>query len=64
MQVVLEEALEDYRRKELINETNKAYALLRKDKKAWKEELEERKLWECTLMDGLEDDEKVDLLIK
>jgi predicted transcriptional regulator len=43
---LLDEATEQMRRTEL----------LRQDPKAWAEELEERRLWECTLMDGLEDD--------
>ena len=32
-----------------------AYARLKKDKKAWREELKERSAWEATLSDGLED---------
>ena len=35
---------------------NAAYARLRRDPVAWAEELEERRLSENTLMDGLEDD--------
>jgi len=35
---------------------NAAYARLRADPVAWAEELEERRLFENTLMDGLEDD--------
>jgi len=30
-------------------------AALRKNSKAWKEEIKERELWEQTLSDGLED---------
>ncbi len=34
-----------------------AYARLKKDPKAWKQELEERKLWESTQLDGLKHDD-------
>lgn len=53
MQYILEEAMEDYKRKQILEETNKAFALLKKDKKAWKIEQEERALSEGTLLDGL-----------
>ena len=43
-------------RKYFFEKANKAFAELRKDKKAWQEELEERKLWDATLLDGLKDD--------
>ena len=39
----------------LIEETNRAYAALRTDPEAWEQELEERRLWEATLLDGLDD---------
>ena len=42
------------RRKKLIQASNEAYAKLRRNPKAWKEELEERALWDATLADGLE----------
>lgn len=38
----------------LIEETNRAYATLRSDPKAWEEELRERALWDETLSDGLD----------
>lgn len=41
-------------RQRLLAETNEAYAALRADIKAWKEELQERALWDGTLADGLE----------
>ena len=43
-------------REELLRKGNEAYARLREDPEAWAEELEERRLWDTTLMDGLEDD--------
>ncbi len=48
MQAVLEKAVEDYRRRRLLKETNAAYSALRKDPEAWSEELEERRAWEST----------------
>jgi hypothetical protein len=38
--------------------TGRVYAALRADTEAWAEELKERKLWEATLMDGLDPDER------
>ena len=52
---VIDEAAEVLRRKRFMDEFNAAYARLRADPEAWAEELEERRLYENTLMDGLED---------
>jgi hypothetical protein len=52
---VTAEAAEDLRRKRFMEEFNAAYARLQADPEAWAEELEERELYENTLMDGLED---------
>ncbi len=38
----------------LLGETNRAYAALKADPKAWKQERGERALWDSTLADGLE----------
>ncbi|MGC9384878.1 MAG: ribbon-helix-helix domain-containing protein [Kosmotogaceae bacterium] len=54
---ILEKAVENYRRKEFLKKTNKAYAKLKEDKEKWEEELSERKDWDLTLLDGLEDDD-------
>lgn len=56
MQSVLDQAIECYRRDKFLDEANEAYAWLRADPKAWKEELGERKDWDGTLRDGLEDE--------
>lgn len=50
--VVLKNALEAYRRKCFLEEVNRGFAALRKNRKAWKEELEERRAWDATLGDG------------
>jgi len=54
-QAILDEAVEEYRRRRFLEEVNEGYAALRNDPEAWKEELEERELWEATLPDGLEE---------
>lgn len=54
MQAVLDKALEQYRRQRFLEAANADYAALRRKPEAWKEELEERKLWDQTLSDGLE----------
>ena len=56
MQAVLDEAIERYQRDKFLDEVNAAYAALRADPKAWKDEQAERGLWDQTLADGLKDD--------
>lgn len=56
MREVLEKAVENYRRQRFLEEANRAYAALKNNPKAWKEELEERRAWDATLVDGLEDE--------
>lgn len=41
---------------DLLRRGNEAYARLREDPEAWAEVLRERAEWDCTLMDGLEDE--------
>jgi succinate dehydrogenase/fumarate reductase flavoprotein subunit len=55
MQQVVEQAVEAYRRQMILDETNAAYASLRKDSKAWAEVETEQAAWDATLRDGLED---------
>lgn len=54
---ILDRAVEMLRRQAFLEANNEAFARLRADPKAWAEELEERAVWDTTLMDGLEDDE-------
>jgi len=56
MTELLDELVRKARNAEIIRQINEGYARLREDPQAWAEELEERRLWECTLLDGLEDD--------
>ena len=53
MQAVLDRALERYRRERFLRAANADFEALRRDQKAWKEELRERQVWERTLADGL-----------
>jgi len=54
MQDVIDQALEDLRRRQFLEATNAAFSALKDDSKAWQEEMEERRLWEMTLSDGVE----------
>jgi len=56
MQAVLDEAVDRYQREKFLDQANAAFAALKSNPKAWKEELTERALWEQTLTDGLKDD--------
>lgn len=55
MNAILEQAIEAYRRQWFLEQANEAYAALRNDPEAWREEQQEREIWETTLEDGLED---------
>jgi predicted transcriptional regulator len=54
MQTVLEQALEHYRRQQLLATTNAAYMALQTDPAAWDDLEHERMEWDRTLADGLE----------
>ena len=53
---LVDEAIERLLREDFLQKVNEDFARLRQDPEAWAEELAERRLWDCTLMDGLEDD--------
>lgn len=53
MRAMLAAAVEDYRRRKLLDSINAAHAELRHDAAAWKEELTERAAWEGVVADGL-----------
>ena len=55
MSVVLNKAVEAYRRQRILEQANAADAALRSDPKAWAEELAERREWETALADSLPD---------
>jgi len=54
MQNVLDEAIEQYRRDRFFRELDESYARLQADPQVWQEELDERRLWDSTLADGLD----------
>lgn len=56
MQGILDQAIEEYRRKRVLQQANAGYAALRADPGEWKEELAERADWDATLSDGLGDE--------
>jgi hypothetical protein len=56
MQEALARAVEAYRRHRLLEQTNAGFAAWRADPVAWQEELEERRLWDTTLADGLSEE--------
>lgn len=58
VQAILDQAIEDFRRKVFFESVNAGYAALRADPQAWAEELAERELWDATLMDGLDPAER------
>ena len=55
--VVLDKALDAYRRQVFFDKLNAGYAELRADPEAWAEHEAERKDWDNALMDGLDEDE-------
>jgi hypothetical protein len=54
---LLDKAVDTYRRKLFLEKVNAGYAELRADRETWAEHLAERKLWDATLMDGLDPQE-------
>lgn len=54
---ILDKAVEEYRRKVFFEGVDRDFAALKADPEAWADELEERRLFENTLMDGLDPDE-------
>lgn len=60
MQTILDDAIEAYRRRQMLRDFNSAYAVLRQDPQAWAEIQRERASWDATLTDGLEAEERWD----
>ncbi|MCG8379854.1 MAG: toxin-antitoxin system protein [Proteobacteria bacterium] len=57
MQSVLEKAIDVYRRQAFFEQLNASVHRLQEEHPdRWQQELEERRLWESTLADGLEND--------
>jgi predicted transcriptional regulator len=50
---IIARAIERMRREEILNAANAGYAAMKIDPAVWREELEERAVWESTTADGL-----------
>ncbi|MBW4510017.1 MAG: hypothetical protein KME64_26405 [Scytonematopsis contorta HA4267-MV1] len=55
IQVILDKAIENYRRVLFLTDANKSFAALKANETAWQEELGERQEWDKTSSDGLEE---------
>lgn len=55
MQMIIEQAVEEHRRKMFMTEMNAAFQALKDNPEAWQAEQDERKIWEQTLTDGDKD---------
>jgi hypothetical protein len=53
---IADKAIEEYRRQRLFDEANAAYLAMRDNEQAWQEELAERRDWDATLADGLNEE--------
>lgn len=49
---IVHEALERYRRQQLLADMNRDFAAMRRDTEAWSEEATERDIWDITLGDA------------
>jgi hypothetical protein len=58
MTAILDRALDTFRRKVFFEGLKADYDALKADPEAWAEYEAERKLWDATLMDGLDPDER------
>ena len=56
MQTIIEQAVEQYRRRRFLEGLSQDFKNLKEDTQAWQEELEERELWNTTLLDGVENE--------
>ena len=52
---ILDRAVELYRRQKFLEQANEDFQALKNNPDEWKEELEERELWDNTLSDGVEE---------
>jgi len=53
MQVVIDKAIEMYRRQRFLEESNRAFSALRAKPRMWNSEQAEREVWDRTLADDL-----------
>lgn len=50
MQSVIEKAIKEYQRKVILENTAKAFTKLKANKELWREEIEEREVWDTLYM--------------
>jgi hypothetical protein len=50
---VLDKAIQQYRRQRFLDESNAAFQRLRDEPASWQEVLDERRVWDGALADGL-----------
>ncbi|MGH2560478.1 MAG: toxin-antitoxin system protein [Thermomicrobiales bacterium] len=55
-QSLLDQLVEEERRRRILDAANADFAAMRADPDAWAEELAERQLWDQTLADGMDDE--------
>jgi len=55
MNKTVQDAIFEYKKKILLSKTAEAFAALKENSKLWQEEIEERKIWDNTLQDGIEE---------
>lgn len=55
LQLIVDQALELYRRQQILEDANNAYAAMRANKEAWQDFRQELSEWDYTLNDGLEE---------
>jgi hypothetical protein len=56
VQAVLSKAIDEYHRQLFLTQLSQDFAELRKNPELWEEELAERRAWDVTLLDGIEDE--------
>ncbi len=56
MEQVIDSMLEQFRREQFLNDLNRGYEALKKNNRAWQQELKERELFESALMDDLQNE--------
>ena len=54
MQSIVDKAVERYKREVFLENLNQDFKRLRENEAAWASEVEERRLWENTLLDGID----------
>lgn len=53
-QEIIHEALDAYERQRLLDEINAAYARLKANPEEWQDELDERRIWDKAVGDGID----------